>query len=189
MGERLTDRLVKTLPVPASGSKITYDTEVKGFAARVTAAGARAFIVRYRIGGQARLFTIGSFPDWSTSAARDEARALKRRVDQDEDPMGERHQKRAEPAIDDLCDRYLSEHVIPHNKPSIAREVRRLVDAQIRHALGKLKISEISRAERPRLRPAANRDPHGRGGRFRLAQCHRCVSSAYRTLLAGTARG
>jgi Arm DNA-binding domain len=132
MGERLTDRLVKTLPVPASGSKITYDTEVKGFAARVTAAGARAFIVRYRIAGQGRLFTIGSFPDWSTSAARDEARAMKRRVDQDKDPMGERHQKRAEPTIDDLCDRYLSEHVIPHNKPSTAREVRRLVDAQIR---------------------------------------------------------
>jgi hypothetical protein len=34
MGERLTDRLVKSLPIPASGSKIYYDAEVKEFAAR-----------------------------------------------------------------------------------------------------------------------------------------------------------
>jgi hypothetical protein len=87
MGERLTDRLVKALPVPASGSKIHYDEEVTGFAARVTAAGARAFILRYRIGGRGRLLTIGSFPDWSTSVAREEAKALKRRVDRGEDPM------------------------------------------------------------------------------------------------------
>ena len=147
MGERLTDRLVKALPVPASGSASTYDTEVKGFAARVTANGARAFILRYRIAGQGRLFTLGSYPDWSTSAARDEARSIKRQVDRGEDPMGERHKKRAEETVDHLCDRYVSEHVAAHNKLSTAKEVRRLVDTQIRPPLGKLKISDVTRVK------------------------------------------
>ncbi len=79
MAERLSDRLVKALPVPASGGKITYDGEVSGFGIRVFASGKRAFILRYRIGGQARSYTIGSFPDWSTAAARDGGEGAGRR--------------------------------------------------------------------------------------------------------------
>ena len=30
MSHRLTDAYVKTLPVPASGNKITYDADMKG---------------------------------------------------------------------------------------------------------------------------------------------------------------
>ena len=43
---RLTDAIVKRLPAPAKGNTITYDADVKGFGARVTAAGNRAFVLR-----------------------------------------------------------------------------------------------------------------------------------------------
>jgi hypothetical protein len=46
---RITDKLVKDLSSPAKGNIITYDTEVKGFGVRITAAGARAFILNYRL--------------------------------------------------------------------------------------------------------------------------------------------
>ena len=71
----MTDRLVRGLPAPPSGARITYDGEVAGFGARVTAAGARAFVLDYRSGGRKRRITIGSCPDWPTAAARDDARA------------------------------------------------------------------------------------------------------------------
>jgi Phage integrase, N-terminal SAM-like domain len=61
--------------------------------------------------------------------------------------MGERHEERAAPTVNDLCDRYLSEHVVAHNKASTAAEVRRLVETQIRLQLGKLKISDLRRAK------------------------------------------
>jgi hypothetical protein len=70
---------------------------------------------------------------------------LKRRVERGEDPMGERHEERAASTIGDLCDRYLVEHVTSHNKASTAKEARRLVEMQIRPALGKLKISDLTR--------------------------------------------
>ena len=61
----LTDSAVKRLPPPARGNRITYDTAVKGFGCRVTAAGARAFILNYRTNaGRERRYTIGAFPDW-----------------------------------------------------------------------------------------------------------------------------
>ena len=45
---RLTDIIVKRLPAPPRGNKVTYDDAVKGFGCRVTAAGGRAFVLNYR---------------------------------------------------------------------------------------------------------------------------------------------
>jgi hypothetical protein len=45
---KLTDSIVKTLPLPVRGNRIAYDTDVKGFGVRITAAGARAFVLNYR---------------------------------------------------------------------------------------------------------------------------------------------
>src|SRR5262245_62846900 len=89
--QRLTDSLVRKLPPPAKGNTITYDTEVSGFGCRVTAAGARSFVLNYRrkIDGLERRLTIGQFPAWSVAAAREEAKRLRREVDSGRDPLGE----------------------------------------------------------------------------------------------------
>jgi len=88
--EKLTAKIVRDLPVPAKGNKITYDGEVKGFGIRVTAAGARSFVLNYRrrSDGLERRYTIGSFPEWSVDGARKQAQRLKRQVDDDGDPLG-----------------------------------------------------------------------------------------------------
>ena len=106
----LNDAIVRKLPSPDKGSRISWDTAVKGFGVRVTAAGAKAFIVNYRARGIERRFTIGSFPDWPTVAAREEAKKLKRIVDQGGDPALERREERAAPTINDLIERYRKEH-------------------------------------------------------------------------------
>jgi hypothetical protein len=73
-----------------TGNKIEYDTEVKGFGARVTAGGARGLILNYRTkAGRERRITIGSRPDWKTATAREEAKRLKRLIDAGEDPLAE----------------------------------------------------------------------------------------------------
>src|SRR5271170_6099133 len=98
---RLTDRIVSRLPLPVSGNKLTYDSETRGFGARVTAAGGRAFILNYRrkIDGRERRYTIGSFPDWSTSAAREEVKRLKREIDLGAAPIGTEQDTRAAPTV------------------------------------------------------------------------------------------
>src|SRR4051794_29183054 len=111
MAERLTDKVVRDLEAPASGNRITYDEDVKGFGMRVTSSGAKSFILNYRASGRERRITIGSFPDWSVSKARDQAKELKRRVDTGEDPMAERHGERTAPTIADLTERFTTEHL------------------------------------------------------------------------------
>jgi hypothetical protein len=77
MAQRLTDRAVKSLPAPDAGNKVYYDDLVRGFGLRVTTAGARSFVLDYRRRSDRlqRRVTIGQFPDWSTAAAREEAKA------------------------------------------------------------------------------------------------------------------
>lgn len=147
MAIRLTDTIIKGLPAPARGNKITYDNAVKGFGVRVTAGGSRAFILNYRTKSlRERRFTIGSFPDWKTGAARTEAGELKKRIDIGEDPMAESEAERAAKTVADLCDRFEEEH-LPKIRASTAREYRALIENEIRPSLKHLKAAAVSYAD------------------------------------------
>jgi integrase len=145
---QLTDRTIRALPAPARGNKVTYDDAVKGFGCRVTAAGGKAFILNYRrkADGRERRFTIGSFPDWATGAARDEAKRLKRAIDGGADPVGAYQAGRADPTVADLCSRFLADYV-PRKRPATQRDYRQQVAVDIEPVLGRMKVAAVSHAD------------------------------------------
>jgi hypothetical protein len=54
---KLTDAIVKALPVPADKYEITWDSVVKGYGIRVTSSGSRSFILKSdAAGAQASLY-------------------------------------------------------------------------------------------------------------------------------------
>ena len=83
---RLTDRTVRALPIPATGTRKFRDSDQTGFAIQATASGHKAFCLIYRRGGRERLYTIGAWPAWTATAAREEAARLRRMVDSGIDP-------------------------------------------------------------------------------------------------------
>ena len=147
MAQKLTDAIIKGLPEPETGEKITYDTQVKGFGVRVTAKGARSFILNYRTKqGRERRYTIGSFGDWTTGPARTEASELQKQVDRGGDPLGEIHAGREAPTMAELCDRFDADH-LPRLRPSTQVSYRQQIEAEIRPALGSLKVAEVTFAD------------------------------------------
>jgi hypothetical protein len=67
----LADNLIRRLPLPTTGNKVHYYSEVAGFGVRVTAAGARSFILNYyTVAGRERRHTIGGWPTHSSSSRR-----------------------------------------------------------------------------------------------------------------------
>jgi integrase len=148
MAQRLTDRAVKTLAAPDAGNKVYYDDLVRGFGIRVTAAGARSFVLDYRRRSDRlqRRVTIGQFPDWSTAAAREEAKRLKRGIDGGADPVGEYREARAAATVGDLCDRFERDY-IPRKRPSTQQSYRQQIAADIRPAFGRMKVAAVSVAD------------------------------------------
>ena len=141
----LTDLIVRQQPAPATGNKLRRDTTETGFALRVTAGGARAFVLNYttRTTGRERRFTIGAFPSWSTTAARQEARRLRQEIDRGADPLGDLEDARTAPTIAELCDRFEAEHVM-RKRASTADDYKRMLRLHIRPHFGThLKVADV----------------------------------------------
>lgn len=148
MASKLTDKIVKNAPVPGAGNKITYDDGkdcVKGFGVRVTAAGSRSFILNYRTRtGLERRYTIGRYPDWKVNAAREEAKALKQRVDRGEDPMADIIAGRDAKSVSDLCAKFLEEHSERKNREQTTANYKGIIDRWIKPKLGSRKVVDIT---------------------------------------------
>jgi hypothetical protein len=133
MKQHLTERAIKAMVPEIDRDLLVYDDEVTSFAICVYRSGKRAFVLRYRIAGRARHFTIGSWPDWSVTAAREEAKRLKREVDAGNDPLGNRIDHRNAPTMSDLIDRYLREHAVQLSPRSFSDRtslLRKLVEPE-----------------------------------------------------------
>jgi integrase len=152
MAQKLTDREVRALVWPTTGNQITYDSIVSGFGVRITARGAIAFILNYRVRatGQERRYTIGSYPDWTVGQAREKAKELKREVDSGGDPLGKEEASRDAPTVADLCARFKEEH-IEKLRPHTQADYRAIIDNDIVPVLGKLKVAAVEFAHVERL--------------------------------------
>jgi integrase len=124
MAERLTETFVKTLQPPKHGRKLIFDSELTGFAVRVFTPtkvhpqGARTFVLSYWVNGTERRYRIGSWPDWSVTAARAEAKEIRQRIDRGEDPARDRRERREAPTMVDLAERYRREHLVRKSEQS-----------------------------------------------------------------------
>jgi hypothetical protein len=117
MAETLTEGVLLALEPPRRGSRLIWDAELVGFALRLFATtkthpeSARTFLLSYWRNGTERRFRIGSWPDWSVTAARAEARELRRRIDRGEEVASDGCKRREAPTMADLSERYKPEQL------------------------------------------------------------------------------
>lgn len=102
----LTDKTVLALDPPAKGYQLYFDSKVAGFGVRVTAAGARAYILNYRANGIERRLTIGAVGEWQCATARAEAKRLKKEVYFGDDPLAAKQARRELMTMGELLDEY-----------------------------------------------------------------------------------
>ena len=142
---KITKRAVDVL---APKAPILWDGEIPGFGVRPLPSGAKIYLLKYRTrAGRPRWLTLGRHGPLTPEMARKAALTKKAEIINGGDPASEIEKKRRENTIAELADRYLSEHVVAHNKPTTEREVRRIVDKKIKPKLGKIKITDLTRAD------------------------------------------
>lgn len=108
---RLTDATARKALPPTAGQRILWDSDLKGFGLRITATGAKAFILDYRAHGRQRRITLGAYPDWTVAAARAAAQTWKREVDTGADPLNARQARRQAVTVADLYARLDRDHI------------------------------------------------------------------------------
>jgi integrase len=141
--------------VPATGNRVTYYAGAtiqgakapRGFGVRVTATGARSFVLNYRLRGREHRFTIGGWPDWSALKAVREARNLRQRVDRGENPIDDRTPSPATATVASILDDFVARHVRNKNQPlRSADEYESAFKRLVKPRLGKLGIYDVRRS-------------------------------------------
>jgi len=140
---KLTDKIIRGLDPPVSGNRLFYDSEIPGFALRVTAHGARSFVLNYYAGGVERRLTLGRYPAWSVAAARNRAKELRREVDNGGDPLTARAPAEPTKTVGDVLDLFLKRYA-PENlrRPHYYNDT---FDRLIKPAIGKIAITDLRR--------------------------------------------
>jgi integrase len=170
---KLTEQSIRRLAPPAQGYALHADGN--GLALRVTANGARSWVLSYRTkDGRSRRATIGSLDDWTLAQARGRAREMRRDVDLGADPVGEVRAERRAETVGELCDRFVAEH-LPRKRPTTARGYRTVIELYIRPALGAMKIKAVTFADADRLHRSITR----RGATYQANRAHRVLSSMF----------
>jgi integrase len=152
---KLSEEIVRRLPIPPTGNRVTYYAGAiiqgakapRGFGVRVTATGARAFVLNYRLRGREHRFTIGAWPDWSVLKAVREARSLRQRIDRGENPIEDRAPSPTTGTVASLLDDFVARHVRNKNRPlRSADEYESAFERLVKPRIGKLGIYEVRRS-------------------------------------------
>jgi integrase len=151
----LSEETIKGLRTPAKGNSITYFAGAtiqgakvpRGFGVRVTASGARAFILNYRLRGREHRFTIGAWPDWSALKAVREARNLRQRVDRGEDPLTDRAPIPTTKSVSSVIDDFMTRYARNKEKPlRSADQIQSAFDRLVKPSIGKIGVYELRRS-------------------------------------------
>ncbi len=147
---KLTKRNIDALK-PAAARFTAWDTDLKGFGLRITPGGERVYVLKYRIAGEQRWFTIGRHGSpWTPDEAREEAKRLIGDVAKKIDPAAQRRADREAMTFGALCDLYLAEGVA-HKKPSTIAADKGRIEHHLKPLLGRKHVLAIGRDDIERL--------------------------------------
>lgn len=140
---KLTKRYVESL-APDTKERILWDDDLAGFGVRVYPTGRRVYVVQYRLHGRTRRKNLGQHGVLTAEEARKDAKLVQADVARGSDPSAERKARLRSPTIKELGERFLTDHVVLHCKPTTLYDYRNMLRGVVNPVLGSIKVSEIT---------------------------------------------
>ncbi len=147
---KLTKRVIDAAEIQAAEYFI-WDDELPGFALRVLPSGRKGYIVQYRAGRRSRRMSLGPSTVLTCEQARTRAIGIIAAARNGDDPAAERDAERKTITVKELAERFDKEHVSVRVKETTAKGYRRLIDRTILPALGRHRVTEVTRADIAKL--------------------------------------
>lgn len=125
-----------------------WDSDLSGFGVRVSKAGAKSYVLKYRVGAMQRWYTIGRHGSpWTPEKARQEAKRLLGRVAEGRDPAADRKRERHAETLAAFSKLYLSNYAEPFKKASSLRNDRANLNNHILPVLGAMRMNDITHGD------------------------------------------
>lgn len=147
---KLTKRMVDAAESRATEYFI-WDEELPGFGLRILLSGRKGYVVQYRAGRRSRRMSLGSTNVVPCEQARTRALTIIAAVRNGDDPAAKRDANRLALTVTELADRFDKEHIALRLKESTAKGYRRMLDRVIVPALGRHRVTEVTRADVAKL--------------------------------------
>jgi integrase len=155
----ISEKVVEGLPVPEAGNKVHYFSGAtlqgkrtpSGFGVRVTAAGAKSFVLFHRMDGKKYLVTLGRWGDLSVRAAIMAAQVRVKAVHKGADPRPNRTRRLDEanqPAtktVAGLLDMFMSRYV--EGKLRSEKTIRQSLDRLVKPRIGTVGLYDMKRSQ------------------------------------------
>ena len=143
---KITKRAVEAA-APRDKEYYIWDEDIPGLGLRVLPSGRRQYIVQYRAGRRSRRISLGPSTVLSTEQARSRALAILADARGGKDPAADREAYRNALLLKDLVERFDQQHISLRLKPRTAAAYRRSLAKFIVPKLGKMLVTEITRAD------------------------------------------
>jgi len=124
-----------------------WDNDLPGFGIRVFPSGRKKFVLQYRHGRKSRRMALGQHGAITLDQARKLAIQALAKIGRDIDPLQERKASRQALTVKELADRFDAEHIAVHLKETTAKEYRRNLKLFILPAIGRMRITDVTRAD------------------------------------------
>jgi integrase len=147
---KLTKRTVEAAEVKVS-EYFMWDGELPGFGLRVLPSGRKGYVVQYRAGRRSRRISLGPSTVLTCEQARNRAITIVAAARNGEDPAAKRDADREAITVTELAERFDREHIALRVKESTAKGYRRMVKRVILPALGRHRVTEVTRADIAKL--------------------------------------
>jgi integrase len=142
----LTDVEVRAFRAPPDRRLEVFDVKARGLCLRVTSRKKSwSFVYRPKRSKKLRRYTIGDYPAWTLSAAREKALALRREIQDGGDPVVAAKTKRDALTIAALVDRFIDRYAKANLRSW--KDYKAVLHRDLVRALGERPAGEVSRAE------------------------------------------
>ncbi len=136
-----TEKAIDDLPVRET-RYLAFDPGLPAFGVRVTPAGAKSFVLFYRVGTRQRMETLGSVGKVTLDDARKQARIDIGKALKGDDPQAAKDAAKRATVMRDALSTWLDEYVAVERKPATDR-LYRLAETHIVKALGSLPVDQV----------------------------------------------
>jgi integrase len=143
---KLTKRVVDAADIKETEHFI-WDGELPGFGLRVLPSGRKRYVVQYRAGRRSRRISLGPSSVLTCEQARTRAIGIIAATRNGEDPAAKRDAERRAITVKELGDRFDREHIALRLKASTAKGYRRMLERVVIPALGRHRVTEVTRAD------------------------------------------